>query len=108
MLQFLADWLQRNPDRLRASLEDFAAIPPWPPAGCAGGVQGGGGSAELANLEGVDVLLEGNGFAAVHGPHVGHLHDDRFSGTLVLPPVAPERHDGLTVGDELVGHRGHR
>ena len=27
MLQFLADWLQRNQDRLRAWLEDFAAIP---------------------------------------------------------------------------------
>jgi hypothetical protein len=52
MLQFLADWLQRDPERLRASLEDFAAIPPRPPADCAGGVQGGGGSAELANLEG--------------------------------------------------------
>ena len=52
------------------------------------------------------MLLEGNSFAAVHGPHVGHLHNGRFSGTLVLPPVAPERHDGLTVGDELLGHHG--
>jgi hypothetical protein len=39
-------------------------------------------SAELANLEGVDVLLEGNGFAAVHGPHVNHLHHGRFPGIL--------------------------
>ena len=73
---------------------------------------GGGGpanrrrSAELANLEGVDVLLEGNSLATVHGPHVDHLHDGRFPGTLVLPPVAPERHDCLTVGDELLGHHG--
>jgi hypothetical protein len=70
MLQFLAGWLQRAPNCLRASPEDFAAIPPRPPACCAGGVRGGGGSAELANLERVDVLLEGNSFAAVHGPHV--------------------------------------
>jgi hypothetical protein len=55
------------------------------------------GSAELANLEGVDVLLEGNSFAAVHGPHVDHLHSGGFSGTLVLPRVAPERHDCVTV-----------
>jgi hypothetical protein len=42
MLRFLAGWFQRDPDCLRASLEDFAAIPPTPPASCAGGVQGGG------------------------------------------------------------------
>jgi hypothetical protein len=24
----------------------------------------------------------------------------------VLPPVAPERHDCVTVGDELLGHHG--
>ena len=77
-----------------------------PRVGRSGGVQGGGGSAELANLEGVDVLLEGNSLATVHGPHVDHLHNGRFSGTLVLPPVAPERHDCLTVGDELLGHHG--
>ena len=39
------------------------------------------------------MLLEGNSFAAVHGPHVNHLHHGRFPGILVLPPVAPERHD---------------
>ncbi len=40
---------------------------------------GGGGSAELANLEGVDVLLEGNRFAVVEGPHVDHLHSGRLT-----------------------------
>jgi hypothetical protein len=39
MLQFLAGWLQRDPDRLRAWLEDFAAVAPRPPASGAGGVQ---------------------------------------------------------------------
>lgn len=29
MLQFLADWLQRDPDRLRASLEDFVGHPAY-------------------------------------------------------------------------------
>jgi hypothetical protein len=52
------------------------------------------------------VLLEGNSFGTVHGPHVDHLHNGRFSGTFVLPPVAPERHDCLTVGDEPLGHHG--
>ncbi len=65
---------------------------------------GRGGSAEFANPEGVDVLLEGNSFATVHSPHVDHLHNGRLSGALVLPPVAPERHDCVTVGDELLGH----
>ena len=65
---------------------------------------GRGGSAEFANPEGVDVLLEGNSFATVHSPHVDHLHNGLLSGTLVLPPVAPERHDCVTVGDELLGH----
>jgi hypothetical protein len=48
------------------------------------------------------VLLEGNSLAAVHGPHVNHLHHGRLPGTLVLPPVAPERHDRLTISDERV------
>src|ERR1039458_7630384 len=64
------------------------------------GVQGGGGSAEFANPEGVDVLLEGNSFATVHSPHVDHLHNGWLSRALVLPPVVPERHDCVTVGDE--------
>src|SRR5664280_292949 len=64
-----------------------------------------GGSAEFANLDGVDVLLEGDSFAAVHGPHMDHLHYGRLSGALVLPLVAPDGHDGVTVGDELLGHR---
>ena len=29
MLQFLADWLKRDPDRLRASLEDFVGLPAY-------------------------------------------------------------------------------
>ncbi len=29
MLQFLADWLKRDPDRLRASLEDFVGHPAY-------------------------------------------------------------------------------
>jgi hypothetical protein len=29
MLQFLADWLQQDPDRLRASLEDFVVHPAY-------------------------------------------------------------------------------
>ena len=52
------------------------------------------------------MLLEGNSFETVHSPHVDHLHNGLLSGTLVLPPVAPERHDCVTVGDELLGHHG--
>lgn len=63
-----------------------------------------GDSAEFANLEGVDVLLEGNSFASVHGPHVGHLHKGRLSGALVLPAVGPEHHNCVALGDELLGH----
>jgi hypothetical protein len=29
MLQFLAGWLKRDPDRLRASLEDFVGQPAY-------------------------------------------------------------------------------
>lgn len=29
LLQFLADWLNRDPDRLRASLEDFVGHPAY-------------------------------------------------------------------------------
>src|SRR6516162_1365139 len=63
------------------------------------------GSAEFANPKGVDVLLKGNRLATVNGPYVNHLHRGWRSGTLVLPRVVPEHHDGVTVGDELVGYR---
>jgi hypothetical protein len=45
----------------------------------------GGGSAELSNLDGIDVLTERGGLAVAEGPNVGCLHRGRRSGVLVLP-----------------------
>jgi len=63
-------------------------------------------SAEFANLGGVDVLLEGGDLAIANGPYVSQLHRGGRAGLLVLPRVRPERHDGVTVGDVLLGYHG--
>ncbi len=46
-----------------------------------------GGSAEFANPDGVDVLLEGNSLATAKGPDMDHLHrglPDRASARRVI------------------------
>ena len=50
------------------------------------------------------MLLERGGFAVAERPDLGHLHRGRRSGVLVLPREVPDRHDGVTVGNELLGH----
>src|SRR5262245_56715115 len=63
-------------------------------------------SAEFSDPGGVRVLLERCGLAIAKGPDVGRLHRGRRARVLVLPREVPERHDGVAVGDELLGrHR---
>ena len=40
----------------------------------------------------------------IQNPHVDHRRNGWLSSVLVPSSVAPERHDWLTVGDELLGH----